>query len=420
MDGGSLTGPIGESAPNRNFGSLLRRIFLSMARQAISLLAATQTTLIRALVQVPTRPSRDGVQRILIIKLDELGDLVMAWPLVHALKWNLPNAELTLLVNRSVLGITEGMVGIRVIGVDVSGNRALRQFILPFRHYRFVRRHLRGQQFDVCFLPRRDSDDVGATILAYFTSANRRISFTEKSTCRKALTNRSYDSLLTDVVPAPPVQHETTTNLNLMATLGLSPNAPMQRFPITEAADRFAERSLPFSGAPYVALCPSSGHSKLKQWGAERFAAVAAQLASSGIPVVLIGAPQDSQLGALIQSASGGKCLDFIGKTSLSQMAGLLAKCHAFVGNDAGPMHVASALGVPTIGIFGSSCSHQFGPWAPWRSIIAREIHCSPCHSHEKNRCDVCVYIEPVCLHQINPSSVLAAVQDAIASCAPS
>lgn len=378
------------------------------------MLAVLQTALIRALLRVPSHPLDGGIQRILIIKLDELGDLMMAWPLVHAIKASLPGAELTLLVNRSVLGITEGMAGIRILGVDVGGIQILRPFVLPFRHYRFFRKHLQGQQFDVCLLPRRDADDVGATILAYYAGANRRISFTEKSTRRKAIINRSYDSLLTDAVPPPPVQHEISSNLSLMATIGLSPAWPAQQFPISQTAAHVAEKFLPVSDVTYVAICPTSGHSTLKQWGVEQFAVLASRLISSGISVVLIGAPPESEMGAFIQSASGGKCLDFIGKTSLSQMAGLLAKCSAFVGNDAGPMHVASALGVPAIGIFGSSCHHQFGPWAPWRAAIAREIHCSPCRKHEKNRCDFCIYGQPVCLHQITPDEVLEAVQAAV------
>lgn len=406
------------SAPRRQLRGTMRGAFLSAIGWALSVVAVTQTILTRALVKIPRRVAVGRIERILVVRLDELGDLVMTWPLIHALRSCLPEAELTLLVNQSVLGITEGMAGIRVIGVNVRCSKLLRQFVLPVRHYRFVRKYLRNEQFDVCLLPRRDSDDVAATMLAYFTRATRRISFSEKSTPRKAITNRSFDSLLTDVLSAPPVQHEIRTNLSLLAAIGVHPIARSCPLPLTDATVRFAENSLPLADATYVAICPTSGHSRLKQWGAERFAEVASRLTASGISVVLIGGPADSPLGSVIQDACEGNCLNFIGRTSLLEMAALLARCAAFLGNDAGPTHVASALGIGTVGVFGSSCWHQFGPWTGRQSVIVREISCSPCIGHSKNRCDVCLYSKPICLEQITTAEVLEAVT-AIAGAKP-
>lgn len=393
-----------------------RAAFLRIAHSGVSLLAAVQTDLTRALVRVPPLEEGRAIRRILIIKLDELGDLVMAWPLIDTLQSNFPAAELTLLVNRSVLGITEGMVGIRVIGVNVKCNRLLRPLILPIRHYRFVQDHLRNEDFDVCLLPRRDSDDVAATILGYFTRSTRRISFSEKSTPRKAVTNRSFDSLLTDALPAPETQHETITNLSLLAAIGCFPVAWKGSLPLPQAAIRYAQEALRESEAPFVAICPTSGHSPLKQWGVERFAELASRLVASGLTVVVVGGSGDLQLGATLQQACEGKCLNFTGKTSLAQMAALLDRCIAFVGNDAGPMHVASALGVGTVGVFGSSCWHQFGPWGPRHAVLVGEISCSPCHSHPKNRCDVCIHGKPICLEKILTSQVLETTLSVVAA----
>lgn len=393
----------------RRFGAA-KAALLAITRAGLSLVSVAQTTLARALVAVPPRVAEKNVRRILIVKLDELGDLVMAWPLVHALRAGLPDSELTLLVNRSVLGVTEGITGVRVIGVNVKCNKLLRPFVLPVRHYRFVREHLRNEQFDICLMPRRDSDDVAATILAYFTRASRRVSFSEKSTPRKAVTNRSFDSLLTDALPPPPVQHETLSNLSLISSIGLPANSRRGTFPLAPSATRFAEEALPGSRSAYIAICPSSGHSKLKQWGIDRFAEVASRLTQSGYRVVLIGGPTDTAMGPVIQDACEGKCLNFIGRTTLAQMAALLSRCTAFVGNDAGPMHVASALGIGTVAVFGSSCWHQFGPWGELQSAIVREISCSPCVSHFKNRCDICIYGSPLCLEQVTTAEVLEAV----------
>lgn len=389
---------------------LVYRILGKILHIGVSSLSCTQTFLIRALSAKPRSITGKEIRRVLIIKLDELGDSVMVWPLVNDLRTYLPDAEITLLLNQSVVGLWGGVAGIRIMGVDVSCRKLLRPFLLPIRHFRLVRRHFRQEEFDVCFVPRRDSDDVYATFLAYFTRSKRRISFTEKSTPRKALTNKSFDSMLTDALPAPPVQHETLSNRSMLAAIGLSARSRQQPFPTMPETVAYAEGALPGPSSSYVAVCPTSGHSALKQWGVERFADAASRLIEAGFIVVLLGGPGDMQLAQVIQDGCNGKCINFVGKTSLSQMVALLSRCGSFLGNDAGPMHVASALGLVTVGVFGSSCWHQFGPWAPRHSVVVHEMNCSPCHVHARNRCDICIYGEPVCLHQITVDEVLEAL----------
>ena len=392
----------------------IRSLIASAVQAAMSMISVMQTVLLRSLVSIPRPIVKDRLQRILIVRLDELGDLVMTLPLIQALKAGLPDAELTLLVNQSVVGIVEGMTGLRVIGVPVACNKWIRPFVLPFRHYGFVRRELRDKEFDICLLPRRDADDVCATILAYFTRSSRRMSFTERSTPRKLATNRSYDSLLTDVLPVPKLQHETLTNLSMLTAIGLPFSSYDQLLPLPASAVQFAEQMLPEAPTSYVAICPTSGHSALKQWGVERFAEVAGRLAASGRTIILLGSSADASMGQVIEAACKDRCVNMIGKTSLVQMAALLNRCTAFLGNDAGPMHVASALGIATVGILGSSCWHQFGPWGPRHTVLVREIACSPCVKHLKNRCDVCVHGSPLCLYQISPSEVFQSVQAAL------
>jgi heptosyltransferase-2 len=355
-------------------------------------------------------------QKVLIVKLDELGDVAMMLPFITALKNSLPNASITLALNHQVAGLFEGASDVRVLSVDVACNKIFRPLVLPIRHYLFVRRELGDQEFDLCFVPRRDADDVYATVLAYFTNSPRRISFSENSTPRKSWLNRGFNSLLTDAISVPSVQHETLSNISLLRAAGL-PTPAVSDFarlrpwvPQSSQAETFACRVLPDSPQPYVALCPTSGHSPLKQWGGDRFADVAVRLAKSGCRIVLVGGPGDADLGTAIEAVLSSDCINLIGKTTLSQLTAVLGRCTAFVGNDAGPMHIASALGINTAAVFGSSCWHMFGPWGRNSLLFVHQIACSPCQTHKVGRCQTCIHSETLCLRKITADAVATGV----------
>lgn len=378
-------------------------------------ISAVQVYLIRYLIPMHDRAAGGDYASILIIKLDELGDVAMMLPLLAALKHSKPDAKVTVVVNSQTSDLLAGMKGIQLLSVDVTCHHLLRPLVLPIRHYRFAKRHFDRQSFDLCLLPRRDADDVYATFLAYFSRASRRIGFSEKSTPRKAERNRCYDRLLTDVFDATAVEHETTCNLRLLDYAGISSAklAPLQCY-LPESVFSNAESALSESRLPYIAICPSSGHSELKQWGADRFAEVAGTLTSAGYPIVLLGGKNDVELGARIESAVTGTCINLTGKTSLPEVLAILNRCRVFLGNDAGLIHLASALGIPAVGVFGSSCHHRFGPWGEGHSVLVREISCSPCRSHLVNRCQACIYQENLCLRQISAGEASDAVLSAV------
>jgi heptosyltransferase II len=157
-------------------------------------------------------------------------------------------------------------------------------------------------------------------------------------------------------------------------------------------------------------MCPTSGHSELKQWGVRRFAELAKSLATQNFTIVLFGGAGDQALGQRIEAATPGRVINMIGKTSLADLAALLSRCAVFFGNDAGPMHVASMMGVSTVAVFGSSCHHRFGPWAPSSTTLVRPISCSPCANHQKDRCKVCVHEKTLCMEPISPDDALTAI----------
>lgn len=327
--------------------------------------------------------------------------------MLGSLRTQVPDSSLTIVLNSSVAGLLAGATDLAVLSVNTGCNRILRPLFLPWRYYFFARKHFRTRSFDVCLLPRRESDDVYATVLAYFIGPQRTVSFSEHCTPRKAQLNRGFDRLLTDAIPAPPIQPEVNSNLSLLERIGLSASPANAWLPVNTTARTYAREILPGNHDSYLAICPTSGHSELKQWGADRFAEVAAAVAASGRTVVLIGVSSDEILGRTIEAAANGSCINLIGQTTLQQMVAILERCDAFIGNDAGPMHVASALGIHTIAVFGPSCHHRFGPWSPKKTLLTRDLECSPCRTHQIDRCIHCIHPQRLCLTQIEVKEVV-------------
>lgn len=132
-----------------------------------------------------------------------------------------------------------------------------------------------------------------------------------------------------------------------------------------------------------VCLCPGANW-ETKRWPSERFAQVAKDLMDNGVRVVLSGSGAEAALVAQVAQAAPG-AVDLAGKMDLGALAGVLARCAAVVANDSGPMHMARALGVPTLAFFGSTDPTQF-EWDGHARLFAQEP-CSPCSFYGLPRC---------------------------------
>lgn len=146
------------------------------------------------------------------------------------------------------------------------------------------------------------------------------------------------------------------------------------------------------AGGPVLAIGPAANW-RGKQWRAERFAELAQRLTAPSGPlpgarVALFGAAHErDQAAPLLAALPPGRVLDLVGRTDLLTAAAALARCALFIGNDTGIMHIAAAMGTPTLGLFGPSLPEQYAPWGP-RSAVVRtaksyaEIVGSPDYDH--------------------------------------
>ena len=305
-----------------------------------------------------------------------------------------------------------------------------RALTLPLRTLAFARRHLWARRYDLAFLPRWDTDFYYATFLAYWSGAARRIGFTENATARKRWANRGFDRLLTEAVPDRAQRHETERPFLLLAALGTKGKLGPEEEAVPEArqelwigdadfaaADALLREAGVEAGETLIGIGPSGGHSVLKQWPPDRFAQLGERLREEqGARLLLFGGPGEAALGQMLADQIGPGAVNVVGRTSLRQMAALMARCRLYVGNDSGPTHVAAAMGIPVVAIFGSSCPHRFHPGEN-TALVWHELPCSPCRTtgHEE-RCRTCIFDEPRCLTGITVEEVLEAVRDRLSA----
>jgi heptosyltransferase-2 len=178
-------------------------------------------------------------------------------------------------------------------------------------------------------------------------------------------------------VPQPCLRSEPQRAGELAAQLGLEPDRPA------------------------IALMPGAEYGPAKRWPQEYFAELAARLADAGRQVWIFGSAKERALGAAIAGARP-HVHDLTGRTALADVVDLLAAAKAAVTNDSGLMHVAAAVGVPLVAIFGSSSPQHTPPLSPAAVLLYLGLDCSPCFARQ------CPLGHLNCLRQITPDQVLA------------
>ncbi|MBI2878375.1 MAG: lipopolysaccharide heptosyltransferase I [Candidatus Rokubacteria bacterium] len=302
--------------------------------------------------------------RIAIVKLSSLGDVVHALPVLHALRRHLPDAHLGWIVERREQAILEGHPELdELIPVDTRLWR--REFRRPrgartvFLKVRGLVRRLAASGFDAAL----DLQGLWKSgIITALTRAPLRIGFAA-GFCRERasalFTNRR-------VRPPDPAAHVVEQNLALLAPLGVPVTEVAFRLPSPPGPAAAVARSLEAEGVKprdlLVALNPGAGGDP-KRWAVGAYRRVAAELAVRfGARVLLLWGPGEEPLARAI--AHGMEPPPLIPPpTSLPELVALLGRAALVVGGDTGPIHIAAALGVPTLGLYGPTSGRRNGPY---------------------------------------------------------
>jgi heptosyltransferase-2 len=207
--------------------------------------------------------------------------------------------------------------------------------------------------------------------------------------------------------PVHQVQYYLALARGLGFDVGAEPDARPRIVPRTatlEKADVLLTAAGLARGETIVGFAPGAAYGHAKRWPPERVARVIAEVSRSGAAAVMVGAGADRDTGRAIESSlpAGTRAVNLIGRTTLRQLVGIVARCAAFVSNDSGAMHIAAALGVPLTVMFGPTDERVTAP-AGDADVIVRDVFCRPCMLRE---CP----IDHRCMKRIDADAVLRSV----------
>ncbi|HUI64757.1 MAG TPA: glycosyltransferase family 9 protein [Bacteroidota bacterium] len=333
--------------------------------------------------------------RILVVRTDRLGDVILTLPVLTALRQCFPHAHLAMLLSRYAGAIVEGSPALdQIMYDDDERGLAARGNLM---------RSIRNSRFDACIvvhptprlawliwrsgIPLR----VGTGYRFYSLLFNRRV-YTHRSSAER---------------------HELEYNIELLSALGCqaTPRKPLA-FPLVvqEESQRSLDELLSRWGirGNYAVIHPGSGGSA-REWPREHFALLAAALADRpSLSVVVTGTAEEAPLAEDVVRLSGGRAVSLAGRLSVKELAALLGRAVLVAANSTGPLHLAAALNTPVLGFYPQIPVMGVRRWGPWTDkarvlVPEKPTNCVDCRS-PGSKC--------ACMASITVEAAIAAAQE--------
>lgn len=291
-------------------------------------------------------PLEQPPEQICILRLSALGDATHIVPVVRAIHEHWPATGITWIIGKLERQLLTGLQGVEFIEFD---KRAGWPAVRDLRH------QLSERRFDVLL---HMQVSARANLLSKLVRAPVRLGWDE---------NRSRDfhhMFIRQHVAAVPFQHQVEGFLEFPRALGIDVAKPRWDLPVSAEAEQWAASQI-VPDRPVLLISPCSSH-PLRNWRAEYYAAVADYaVAEMGMQAVLSGGPSELEraVGEEIVAYMQAPCLNLIGKDTIEQSKALLRQADLVISPDSGPVHIASALGTPVIGLYAATWSRRSGPY---------------------------------------------------------
>ena len=326
--------------------------------------------------------------RILLIRPDHIGDLLLSTPAICRLRQALPGAHLTCVVGpwgEAVLKDNPHLDEILVCPFPGFTRQPKQGWLAPYRALWHWVRRLQPARFDVAVVLR--FDHWWGALLAYLAGIPIRVGYSIPESA----------PFLTDALPCTSGRHEVLQNLSLVqhtlscfgydtrTVASADPRSAPLDFALQEEDRQWVERYLGDRGVSpeqqLVAIHPGTG-APVKLWRSEAWSQVADALAARWpLRVVITGSRGELDLAWSVYAGMEDEAIVATGATTLGQLAALFQRCRLVLGPDCGPLHLAVAVRTPTVHLYGPEDPHKFGPWgnAGRHVVVTSGRDCIPC-----------------------------------------
>lgn len=300
-----------------------------------------------------------------------VGDAVMSLPALRALRQHFSGAHMAILAKPWVADLYRREPFCDEL-IPYTAQGALAKF--------HAARGLRAQNFDCAILLQNAFE---AAAIAYVAGIPERIGYARDG--RSLLLTKAIQVPRPGEIP----RHERFYYLELLRRAGILNRLPESEMIRLEGAEPARQtglarfRELGFSGT-VVGVSPGAAFGSAKRWLPERFAEAANRIATElGASVAIFGSKDERELCAMVAGAITVPVENFAGISTLAEFIDLAAACRVYLTNDSGAMHIASALGIPTVAVFGATDDTTTGPTGPLARVVREPVECSPCLKRE-------------------------------------
>lgn len=332
-------------------------------------------------------------RKILIVKPSSLGDIVHSLPVLAALNENFPRAKIDWIVAKGFEGLLAGQPMInRLWIINKDRWKNLKSLAQSAAEVRTLFRDLRKEHYDLVV------DLQGLLRSGLITNATKapiRIGFSEA--------REGSRIFYTHTVSGGRDVHAVDRYLKIVAEL--CGDTPDVRFPLPLVKEPDDLRDLRQSLGEYAILVPGA-RKPANRWPAERYGELAGRLQ---LPTVVIGGKADASLADTVVRFSQGRAVSLAGKTEIPGLIHLIRGSRFMVCNDTGPMHIAAALHIPVIALFGPANPARTGPYGQLHRVVCPNIACAPCYKRECKK--------PICMDAISVDAVEHAVKKVMHEC---
>ncbi len=355
------------------------------------------------------------VKRILVIRLDELGDMVLSVPFIRELRRNFPQAHISLVVKNDIYELVELCPYVD----DIYGYKRDFGFLSFFKNCINMRRFIHDndlEYYDLAIVPRWDCDcGYFAGMFAFLSHASKRIGYSENTTNDKKKSDKGYNVFYTNLIPfCKGVKHEVERSLDIVRYLDGEIKKTDLELWCSKSDYDYARLLLNYDDSKYkkrIALFMSAGSNK-REWMEANFKKVIEHyITAEHYQFILMGYGDIAESKAMYikKNFSSDLVLDLTGKTRLRETYAVLKFCDIYLGGDTGPMHMAVAAGLsgcvlschPISGALEHINSPaRFGPWNDNRMIVLRPEALSGCENgciHNKSHCINNISVSDVC-----------------------
>ena len=339
------------------------------------------------------RLSEKPIERVVVLAWGGIGNVILMTPVLKNVRRNFPRAQICVVVNPN--GSKQALEGSPwVDGIIEQQDRGLKNIVK-------YARAARVENKTGLFLCMVGIDPIRATLYSFFCGCRYRVG--ERG--------RLEGFLYTHTIKVEPRKHEVERNLDLLRRIGIPVEVKDISLFLPEEIKSGIRREILEKGMEniLIVMAPSSGISQtFKRWPKEYFAHVAHWFAQRGCSVLLLGTADEWRLCEDIKKLSDARVYNTAGQWSLKQAVAAISLSKMAITNDNVFMHVAAALNIPVVAIFGPTLPEKNAPWTKSYRIVKKTLPCSPCFNYRKFFCPY----DMKCLKELLPSEVIAAIEE--------